>query len=180
MNPAPDQSSRLVEFQARLAARLESAQHAADFGNSRLGLEVAGRRWLIELTQTGEVVPVPVVHPVPLTQAWLRGLSNVRGNLYTVVDLSAFMGEGVTPLSKASRLVLLAPSLSFNAGILATRLVGLRKVDGLQELTPASGRPSWVGRAWKDADGHVWEELSLAQLVREESFCHVAAETGPA
>ena len=180
MKPVSQQSSRLLEFQARLAERLESAQHGADFGSSRLGLEVAGRRWLIELTQTGEVVPVPPIHPVPLTQAWLRGLSNVRGNLYTVVDLSAFMGEGQTPLGKASRLVLMSPSLSFNAGILATRLVGLRKVDGLQELTPASSRPAWVGRAWKDSEGHVWEELSLQHLVRQESFCHVAAETGHA
>jgi twitching motility protein PilI len=34
----------------------------------------------------------------PLTQPWFLGLANIRGNLYSVVDLAGFLGrETVVP-----------------------------------------------------------------------------------
>ena len=53
---------------------------------------MGGDNWFVALHQVSEVIPVPPTVPVPLTQPWFRGVANVRGNLYSMVDFSAFQG----------------------------------------------------------------------------------------
>src|SRR5205814_5787231 len=82
----------LQSFQQELANRLAS-KTAAQVESSRLGLACGGERFLIRLGDAAEVVAVPPIATVPLTQPWFLGLANVRGNLYSVVDLAAFVGR---------------------------------------------------------------------------------------
>ena len=79
-------------FQQELAARLASTT-AAQVESSRLGLACGGERWLIRLADAAEVVAMPPLAEVPLTQPWFLGLANIRGNLYTVVDFAEFLGR---------------------------------------------------------------------------------------
>ncbi len=162
-------TARLREFQARLAQRLKDAQDTQPV-RGRLGLEIAGQRWLLELTQTGEVVPVPAIRRVPLARDWLMGLANVRGSLHPVVDLALFMGRGPTPLVKESRLVLMGPRTGCNTALLVTRMIGLRRTEDMQAVTRPANMPDWVGSGWRDADGRDWAELDLAALARDEQF----------
>ena len=37
---------------------------------------------------------MPPIANVPLTQPWFRGLANIRGNLYSVIDFAGFLGRG--------------------------------------------------------------------------------------
>ena len=55
---------------------------------------------------------------MPLTQDWFLGLTNIRGNLVSVVDLARFQGLRPTAVDKESRIVGFGPSLSFNGGLL--------------------------------------------------------------
>ncbi len=59
---------------------------------SKLGLQVGDDRWLVDLADAGEVIPVPPITAVPLTRPWFAGVANIRGNLYSVVDFAAFLG----------------------------------------------------------------------------------------
>ena len=145
--------------------------------DARLGLMIGEQRWLVELSQAGEIVPVPdVIAPVPLTQEWLLGLVNLRGALYTVVDLRRFAGTGRTEPGKESRLLALATRLNFNAAILVTRMFGLRNVAAMHEAEPVEpgghgmGSAPWVGRAFIDAEGQRWHELDLARLAAGSDF----------
>ena len=98
-------------FQQELATRLAS-KTTAQVESSRLGLSCVGERWLIRLADAAEVVAVPPLAAVPLTQPWFLGLANIRGNLYSVVDLAGFLGrETVVPhgTSGQSRLILFGP-----------------------------------------------------------------------
>ncbi|MBX6394019.1 MAG: chemotaxis protein CheW, partial [Burkholderiales bacterium] len=74
----------LREFQQALVRRLNEAQ-ASEAVSARLGVQVGGELWLLRLNEVGEVIPPPAITPVPLTRHWFRGLTNIRGNLYTVV-----------------------------------------------------------------------------------------------
>ena len=47
------------------------------------------------------MIPVPPITPVPLTRPWFRGVANVRGNLYSVVDFAAFVGVGAVEVDRA-------------------------------------------------------------------------------
>jgi len=167
--------TRLREFQAQLAERLRLAQ-TAPAAQNRLGCLIGGTNFLVDLPEAGEILSLPEVTPVPLTRPWYRGLANVRGNLISVVDLSLFAGQGATPLEKDSRVVVFSSGLNFNAGILVTRLLGLRSMTRLtEEKTSADpgSLPAWIGVNLRDTDGVLWTELRLTELTRDESFLQV-------
>ena len=96
MEKTPDRSSTprlsLRDYQRELAERLRQADSTRSA--SKLGVQVGSETWLIDLVEAGEVIPVPPITPVPLTRPWFRGVANVRGNLYSVVDFAAFLGAG--------------------------------------------------------------------------------------
>ena len=150
---------------------------------ARLGLTIGSQRWLVELSQAGEIVPVPdSIVPVPLTRDWLLGLVNLRGALFTVVDLQRFAQVGRTEVGKDARLLAFASRLDFNAAILVSRMLGLRNVASMREADPTEssadefgpgGRPEWAGRTLVDADGQRWHELDLARLAAGSDFLMV-------
>ncbi len=164
----------LRTFQRELAARL-ATKTAAQVESSRLGLDCGGERWLIRLVDAGEVVTMPVVVPVPLTQPWFLGVSNIRGNLFSVIDFSRYLGRQMPAAGVGqSRLVLFGPRAGeMNAGIVVQRVLGLRNVAELAPTSPPDSAPPWYGHRWMDGEGNAWQEIDLAKLAREPSFLQV-------
>ncbi len=75
----------LRDFQEDLSARLLSAKRG-ETTPPMLGFRAGARRWLLELPDSGEVVPLPTLSPVPLTQHWFAGMAKIQGGLHAVVD----------------------------------------------------------------------------------------------
>ncbi len=170
MNHAPRLSLR--EFQARLNERLEQA---ADAGiDARLGLEIGAERWLVELADAGEIVPLPErIVAVPLTHPWFKGLVSLRGALVGVSDFSEFAGHGRTAISRESRLVSFASRFGVNAAIIASRMLGLHGTEAMtrEESHGENGdRAPWVGATWIDTEGRRWRELSFERLCSDPGF----------
>jgi len=161
----------LRDYQRELAERLRLADSARSA--SKLGVQVGSETWLIDLVEAGEVIPVPPITPVPLTQPWFRGVANVRGNLYSVVDFAAFVGVGSVELTERSRLVLLGERLRSAAALLVDRSLGLRNPAQLRQRAPAQARPAWVRAEYEDEAGASWSELDVAELVRDTEFLAV-------
>jgi twitching motility protein PilI len=165
----------LRSFQQELASRL-ATKTVAQVESSRLGIACADERWLIRLSDAGEVITVPNVVTVPLTRAWFLGVSNIRGNLYSVIDFSAFLGHEPAPASNQTRLILFGPRTGeLNAGIVVSRVLGLRNVAELAPAAPPSGAPEWYAQRWMDGDGNAWQEIDLAKLARDVAFLQVGA-----
>jgi len=167
--------TRLREFQAQLVQRMQAAQSGTAVSASQLGIMVGHTRYLLELKEAGEIVTVAAMTRVPLTRDWYRGLSNIRGNLTSVVDLARFQGKGVTPIDANSRVVAFAPGLAFNSGLLVSQVFGLRNLSDMEPLDdPDDGiRKSWMVKKYQDRDGNVWMVLSLSLLVQDQEFLHI-------
>jgi len=165
----------LRTFQRELASRL-AAKTAAQVESSRLGLACGGEQWLIRLADAGEVITMPSVADVPLTKPWFRGLANIRGNLFSVIDFAGFLGRGNVPSAAHNRLVLFGPRAGeLRVGIVVGRVLGLRN---LAELAPAAAdpaAPAWYAQRWIDASGGAWQEIDLARLARDPAFLQVGA-----
>jgi len=163
----------LREYQLALSERLQSAEAGARLP-SRLGLQVGGEGWLIELVDAAEVIPVPPISPVPLARGWFKGVASVRGNLYSVSDFSAFLGGEPAKLTAEARLLVLSERFRCGAALLVERSLGLR---ALGELTAQSVAPPtpWVRGQYSDAEGRIWKELDVAALVQHETFLEVSA-----
>jgi twitching motility protein PilI len=166
--------TRLREFQTQLVERMQAAKAGVDTRVSQLGVMIGQRRWLLNLQEAGEIVSVGAITKVPLTHDWFLGLSNIRGNLISVIDFAQFHGLGQTVIDKESRIVAFAPSLSFNCGLLVTRVLGLRNIADMQLKTdPQSHSSQWSSQHYVDRDDQVWTELNLSLVVQDPLFLHV-------
>lgn len=168
--------TRLREFQAQLVARMHAATTDAQTNSRQLGVMIGETRFLLNLQEAGEIVSIGAICKVPLTQHWFLGLTNIRGNLISVVDIAQFRGLAPTPIDKESRIVAFAPSLSFNCGLLVSRVMGLRNVAEMElQHGQDSGSAVWATQRYLDRESQIWTELSLSLIVQDPLFLHVAA-----
>lgn len=164
----------LREFQLSVAERLRTAATRAALA-SKLGFQVGSDNWFVALHQVNEVIPVPAMLPVPLTQPWFRGVANVRGNLYSMVDFAAFQGGEAIPTGMERRVILISDRLVAGAGLLVSRMLGLRNPEQFTPLPRPAEAPAWVAGAYSDAGGTRWLELDLPALAGEQRFLEVGA-----
>lgn len=164
--PKPDAAgrrSRLRAYQVQLMERMQEARNSAGNRVKQLGVAIGAERYLLDLTQAGEIVPVAPITEVPLSQPWYLGLANIRGNLVGIVDFALYMGHGATPVGPDSRFITFAGHLQFNCALLVSRVSGLRNAADM-ELD---------GCVLRDRDANEWAVLDLAALVQETRFLHV-------
>lgn len=166
--------TRLREFQVQLVERMQAARSGTGAQLNQLGILIGNRRCLLNLQEAGEIMSVGAITQVPLTQDWFLGLTNVRGSLVSVIDLARFQGQGSTPIDRESRIVAFSPSLSFNCGLLVSKVLGLRNVSEMQ-IKPdesASATP-WLAQQYVDRESQLWTELNLSLIVQDPQFLHV-------
>ncbi len=164
----------LRQFQETLVARLAEARSGVA-PHGLLGVQVADEFWLTELADAGEIAPVPPVSTVPLAKPWLRGLVNIRGSLYLVVDFAAFQGGAPTALTGEARLLLPNARYGVNCALLVSRSLGLRNPEAFDEAGGQPDERAWVGGELVDHGGRVWKKLSFSALLAHPHFLDVAA-----
>ncbi len=170
----------LRELQQRLAERMQAAREQTLIAKW-LAVECAGVGLLFSLKQASEIfAPVPI-KPVPYAKPWLAGVANLRGGLFTVVDLAVYFGlrdhmpgRGLSP---HNRLVSLGGDLNLNCALLVDRLAGLRSDEQLPLAAdqPTGKLPRFVGALHVDEAGRSWQEINLEALSRQENFLHIVA-----
>jgi twitching motility protein PilI len=166
------EQSSLRDYQRGLAARLAHVQGARSA--SKLGLQVGTERWLIDLADAGEVITVPPIARVPLTHAWFSGVANIRGNLYSIVNFPAFLGEAPLIPTEQSRLVLIGDKYRVGSALLINGVLGLRDAAQLQLKNDATTDAApWSKAEYVDRDGNAWKELDVPRLVQHADFLGV-------
>jgi twitching motility protein PilI len=170
----------LRELQTRLASRLQAAS-TEGISAAWLAVEAGGAKYLIPLSQSGEIFPFANTQPVPYTQQWFLGVANLRGGLFGVVDLGAFVTGTNAParpdnVRTESRLIALNTALEVNCALLIDRLAGLRSVNSFASSNAAPAEaPSFFGHAYTDNDGLHWQELNLQMLSQQPQFLSIGA-----
>jgi twitching motility protein PilI len=164
--------NRLLNFQASLGERLRLAA-AQPKRDSRLAVMVGDRGMLLGLDQIAEVAPMAPVTPVPFTKTWFLGVSNIRGTLYAVSDLPAWLLGKKSSIRDSSRIVLLGQRLArMRTAVLVDRVVGLRLLEQM-EPAPSVALAEWELAAWKDREGVQWYEVDLGKLVVNDGFLQI-------
>ncbi len=158
----------LREFQQQVLDRLQ-AQTAGDARISTLGVRVGEKFWLVDMPDISEVLPMPLLTNVPLTKPWYCGVANVRGSLYSIVDLGAYMDDEVTQREAQNRVLLLGQRFAFNTGLLVSKVLGLRNTQDWQQ-NEINGE-----MIFQDTNGQVWHKLDIAQLLHKPEFLQISA-----
>ncbi|HTH95169.1 MAG TPA: chemotaxis protein CheW [Rhodocyclaceae bacterium] len=165
----------LRDFQENLSARLQSAQRGETVP-PMLGFRAGQRRWLLELPDSGEVVPLPTLSSVPLTKAWFAGMANIRGALHAVADFAQFAGSTPTARTDRSRLLLIGARHGTNSALLVESIEGLRPMSALRNADMPSDAPkaAWIDAAYQDEQGNMWLHIALAELLQDPGFLDIA------
>ena len=162
----------LYEFQADLASRLQASQEKG--ASSLLGFQVEADYWLVNLSDSGEVLPLTPISSVPLVKNWFLGLTSIRGDLYAVTDFSLFQGKGAIAHNAHSRLLLIGTRFGSNAALLVSRVLGLRHRDNLAPDNMVDpDTPSWVGEVFMDNEGIRWKTLNIPLLLADKRFMDI-------
>lgn len=170
----------LRDLQSRLAQRLQAAR-SGDVAASWLGVVCGGRNYLFPLSQSGEIFAWSAAVPVPYAQPWFLGVTNLRGGLFGVVDLAAFLHDAPRPpmdelAQTEARLVTFNPALEINCGLLIDRLAGLRRMDAFVSSQAAEpDAPVCFGTLYTEANGISWQEINLQNLSRQPQFLSISA-----
>ena len=165
-------TSNLREFQEAILLKLKEAASQGDVASSsRLGVTVGTNKLLVNLNEIREVLPVPSIQSVPLTQQWFLGVANIRGNLYNITDLAQFLGMAPTPKSASNRILLLNSETTTQAALLVGSLIGLRSIDLMQVKPFANDSDIFFSKqSYQDAEDNEWLEVDIEMLVREKAF----------
>ena len=122
-----------------------------------------------------EIVPSQAVIPVPLSMSWVRGMTNVRGEIYTVVDFSEFIGGATTRAGQGTNLFLL-PDKTLKSALLISGRVSLKSfaVDaplGSKYNLPELLRP-YVSSVVR-SDEQLWGVLDVDRLCSSPAFSRI-------
>lgn len=153
----------LREFQQNLIDRLQQTG-LSESRVTTLGVQIAGKNWLVDMEDIGEVLPVPGLTIVPFTKSWFRGVANVRGNLYSVIDLAGYQHSGAASGDVHNRVLLVSDRHAFNAALLVDRVLGLRDATNWQ----SSELDGQIG--YEDESGEHWRKLDLQGLLTQPEF----------
>jgi twitching motility protein PilI len=170
------------ELQTRLASRLQAARNEG-LSVSWLAVKAGGVNYLFPLAQSGEIFPITSLQPVPYARPWFRGVVNLRGGLYGVVDVARFLsddmaevGSSVAPTPTEAVVVTLNAALDVNCALLVETLAGLRNPDAFTAAqAPDADAPSYFGNRFTDASGETWQEINLQTLSQLPRFLTITA-----
>jgi len=170
----------LRELQARLANRLQAAS-TEEVATSWLAVKAGGGNYLFPLAQSGEIFASASIQALPYSRPWFCGVVNLRGGLYGVVDLAAFIADAAAaPRSEQalaeSSMITLNAALEVNCALMVDGLAGLRHGKAFQDpAPPATGSPSYFGDRYTDSSGDHWQEINLRSLSQLPQFLSISA-----
>src|SRR3569833_2611673 len=170
----------LAELERR--GRALSAQVAQKTSSGRewvgVAMRLAGELYHVAREETREVLSVPnALTRVPGAKQWIKGLANVRGQLLPLVDLRQFLGSGVTPMTRNTRIIVVNHR-EIPAGLVVDEVLGFRR---FAEGEFSGDAPPTVARCERYLAGafkrgaEQWPVLSLRQLLESTAFSEAAA-----
>jgi twitching motility protein PilI len=171
----------LAELERR--GRASSAQQTQESASGKewvgVALRMAGDLYLVAREETREVLGVPTsTTRVPGAKPWIKGLANIRGQLLPIIDLRQFLGSGVTPITRNTRIVVVNHR-EIPAGVMFDEVLGFRRFaegEFTSEAPPTVARcEQYLAGAFQRGNEQ-WPVLSLRLVLESPPFAESSAQ----
>lgn len=169
----------LVDFEQRSLAHVAGAPERIEAPGlwRGIGFRLGAWRLVSSIPEISEILTLPPTTPVPGTQPWLLGVSNVRGNLIAMIDIKLFLTGERTTVHDFTRALVIRQA-GGNVGLLIDELLGQRNFNDEQKVDPAEFEAGtlqpFISAAYR-YDEALWGVFSMARLVRTPEFIQAAA-----
>jgi len=168
---------------ATATAGRETGRDAAH-GHRYVLLSIATAHYAVREVFVTELERVPKITPVPHVPAWVRGVTNLRGDILSVIDMRTFLGLEASASHSARMLVVRLLNEDFATGLLVDSVDRIVSVPPDQITPPESTldgplAPYLTGMC--EIEQRLVAVLDLDQLLRSSEirqFEKAADETG--
>lgn len=99
-----------------------------------LAFQLGTHRYIIPIADVSEVLTVKDITSIPHTPVWLVGISNIRGNLITVLDLHTFIFSAPVKETFTSKRMLLVQQNNHHYGLIIDSIIGMKSFDAEQGI----------------------------------------------
>ena len=143
-----------------------------------LAFAVGDLRLTAELTAFTDIVECGAITPVPRTRSWVRGITSVRGSLYSVVDFAQFLGYPRVNTDTEGKLLVINDS-ELRCALLVNSVLGMRRFDHENEYRDAEAIDQSVRAFVRHAylqDDQLWGVLDTDELKSSGEFRNVEVD----
>lgn len=162
-------SINLKEYQQRLITRMMASRERSS-DKTRIGFKVGSVHCLLKLDEAEQVLPVPPICPAPLTKSWYRGMADVRGDIYGIVDFAVFLGGKAVQLDQDARLIVVGNKFNNPSTLLVEKVLGIRQIQKFQVQNKSTDDFPWFTASLLDEEQQEWFELDIASLINASEF----------
>ena len=146
-----------------------------------MGFIINGERFFCDADLVREVAVPQDLIPVPQSKAWMRGVLNSKGVLFSVVDLGMLGGLDRPVVYQRGHLMILRDA-SRQCSLLVNRVIGFRNFDFTdvdQRESDAQTNDQWweslsafMGKSVHEG-GEAWRYIDIQKLIDSEVFLEV-------
>jgi len=143
---------------------------------SGIAYRVGNNLLVSKLGDVVEILEYPELSTIPLTQPWVRGIANIRGNLLPVIDLNGCLNGRVTDVTSRTR-VLVIDHDGLYSGLVVDEVLGLKHFTDDEYCEDDAGIDAYLQpfiRSGYSRGNQVWAIFSLAALAEAPQFLQTA------
>lgn len=141
-----------------------------------VGFKIGDVNLVAPLKQVNEILHYPKLTMVPGTQAWVKGVANIRGTLLPIMDLQGFLGQVLQPIGSKTR-VLVVRRDELAVGLVVNEVLGLKHFQDEEKTTAVTAFDESLRNYVHGAFRQKGEEImvfSMYALVDNPHFFKVA------
>jgi twitching motility protein PilI len=141
-----------------------------------VGFTLAGRHMVAPMSEVAELTTLPAITVLPGVQAWMLGVTNLRGRLLPLVDLEAFFQTGQVP--SRTRRVLSIDKQDLYSGLVVAEVFGMQHFPVDTFVDQAVDVPESIAPFVQGAyrfQGIEWALFSPYALANDNRFLNAAA-----
>lgn len=131
--------------------------------------------FITSIGDVSEILPLAKVTPVPFTKPWIKGVTNIRGDVYVVTDFSHFLFDKPLKANKKNKLIVLKGAS--HSALLVDEIIGMADVQqeeiGEQVNDTEEAIRQFVNGSL-DKDDSRYFVLDVNNLLIEDNFMHAA------
>ncbi len=143
-----------------------------------VAVRMVGELYLVAREEAREVLGIPTpLTRVPGAKAWMLGLASIRGQLFPIIDLRQYLGGGITPITRLTRIVVVNHR-DVPAGLVVDEVLGFRR---FKEAEFSAEVPPTIVPCGKFLAGSFRQEhdlmpvLGLRRLLEDPAFTAASA-----
>jgi purine-binding chemotaxis protein CheW len=145
----------------------ESPRKTAGLGEQHIVFSLAGTDYAVPIGSVLEISRPQHVTPLPHVPPWLLGLTNLRGDIISLVDLRGFLGLGEAAADGGGRLLVVRSRREdLTTCLVVDRVKEILRVNGDQIAAPAAPPDDPVGPYLRGVSEHQGRLLVFLDLDR--------------